>query len=172
MTAGRICVLPAIANEEQITPISEVIDDPKALVALKVTKVSPRRIPDLFGDDVIKDTDALTITRPFTERRRGVEMKLAVQGHARLDETLLRNIALANTWYGQIKQGMSFTEIAAAAQTSKRRVQHLIPFALLAPDIVRRVTLGTQPTGLTSDWLIHHSLPMGRDAQQERIASL
>lgn len=52
-----------------------------------------------------------------------------------------------------------FEEIAAVANTWKRRVQQLISLAFLTPEIVRQFTQGTQSTSLTSDWLIRHNLP-------------
>lgn len=134
-------------------------------------------VADLLGRDTSSDhgnddTDALTISLPFRERRRGVEMKLATKGSGTIDETLLRNIAQAHQWYARIKQGASFEDIASDSNTSKRRVQQVIPLAFLAPDIVRQITLGTQPIGLTSDWLVRHGLPTDWAAQQERIARL
>ena len=110
---------------------------------------------------------------PFTERRRGVEMKLVVgDGAAQIDRRLLTNVALANQWYQQLKDGRSFDDIASDAGTSKRRVQQIVELAFLAPDIVRDITRGTQPMSLTSDWCLRHDLPAEWQAQRERIAVL
>ncbi len=68
--------------------------------------------------------------------------------------------------------GQSFEAIAAEAGTSKRRVQQVIDLAFLAPDIVRDITNGTQPMGLTSDWCLRHDLPSDWQAQRQRIATL
>lgn len=115
---------------------------------------------------------SLTLTLPFTTRRRGVEMKLVVGDRLPLDQTLLRNIAAANRWYGLLKKGRSFDEIAAEAGTSKRRIQQMFHLAFLAPDILRDVTQGTQPCGLTSNWLLRNQLPAGWQAQRKCIAAL
>jgi hypothetical protein len=56
--------------------------------------------------------------------------------------------------------------------TSKRRVQQVIDLAFLAPDIVRDITNGVQPMGLTSDWCLRHDLPSEWQAQRQRIATL
>ncbi len=50
-----------------------------------------------------------------------------------------------------IDDGCSFEAIAAEAGSCKRRVQQVIDLAFLAPDIVRDITNGSQPMGLTSD---------------------
>ena len=77
----------------------------------------------LETDQDITEAD-LTLSLPFSERRRGVEMKMIVEGtEASVDRKLLRNVALANRWYAQLKAGHSFEEIALEAGTSKRRVQ-------------------------------------------------
>ena len=89
-----------------------------------------------------------------------------------VDQKLLTNVALANFWYQELKAGHTFDEIASEAGTSKRRVQQIVELAFLAPDIVRDITKGVQPTGLTSDWWLRHALPAEWQAQRERIATL
>lgn len=160
---------PADLNHEHIWKLVYGVTIAPGTLAVQLDKATTCAN---FECAAIDDPDKLTITIPFTERKRGVEMKLAIEGTTTLDETFLANIALANKWYGQIKQGKSFDEIAAAAQTSKRRVQNLVRFAFLAPKIVQQVTLGTQPVGFTTDWLTRHPLPLDWDTQQERISGL
>lgn len=74
-----------------------------------------------------------------------------------LDEALIRNIANAHNWLAMIKSGKTFTEIAATETTSKRRIQRVTEWALLATDIVRMIVEGRQPIGLTSSWLAAHA---------------
>lgn len=57
-------------------------------------------------------------------------------------------------------------------QTSKRRVQQMIDLAFLAPDIVRDALDGSQPLGLTSDWLLRHDLPANWKEQRALVATL
>lgn len=98
----------------------------------------------------------------FTKRRCGVELKFITDAHhSNPDQKLRDNIALANRCYQRLKDGWSYDVIAKEANTSRRRVQQVIELAFLAPDIVRDVTHGTQPLGLTSDWYL----------QRQRIAA-
>lgn len=100
-------------------------------------------------------------------------MKLVIGSDtAEIDEKLLANIIRANQWYQRLKEGKSFAAIAAEAGTSKRRVQQVIDLAFLAPDIVRDITNGSQPMGLTSDWCLRHNLPSDWRAQRQHIATL
>ncbi|MEY8120363.1 recombinase family protein [Falsihalocynthiibacter sp. BN13B15] len=117
--------------------------------------------------------EALTITQPFRIRKRGVETKLIIGDNpAELDDALIRNIAKAHHWFAMIKSGKTFDEIAATEATSKRRIQQVIEWALLAPDIVRMIVEGRQPIGLTSNWLLRHALPTDWNAQRQLIATL
>ncbi len=135
--------------------------DPKLLA--EALKIDPDTI----------DPDTLQADSAFRLRKRGVETKLILADvPAERDETLIRNIALAYGWLGQIKAGKTFGEIARAQGTSPRRVQHLIDLAFLAPDIVCDALDGKQPIGLTSDWCKAHSLPSDWREQRRVLASL
>jgi len=117
--------------------------------------------------------ESMNISRPFRTRKRGVETKLIVGDESsELDDALIRNIANAHRWLGMIKSGKTFDEIAATEATSKRRIQQVIEWAMLAPDIVRKIVEGRQPTGLTSNWLLHHTMPTDWNEQRQLIATL
>jgi len=106
------------------------------------------------------DAGRLTITTRFHHRKRGVETRLIIGDVPDgLDETLLRNIGRAYRYFDMIRSGRTFGEIAEAENLSKRRVQHLIELAFLAPPIIALIQDGKQPSALTSDWLIRHSIP-------------
>ena len=114
-----------------------------------------------------------TIDAPFRLRKRGVETKIILQGTNRsVDNVLLANVAHAHTWFGMIKAGKTYAEIAETAGISKRRVQQVLDLAFLAPDIVRDVTEGHQPLGFTSDWYLRHDLPSDWDELRKLIATL
>lgn len=66
-------------------------------------------------------------------------------------ETLIRNIARAQSWFERVRSGETFVAFAEADGTLNRRVQQMIGLASLAPDIVRRILDGSQPLGFTSD---------------------
>ena len=197
--AGQLESAIANAVQKQIMQFSEtanaqqfpgtetpVPDEKEALDVVERVRVAPGQLTvDLKAGDLQKligakfgaklncDHDDLTLDLPFTGRRRGVEMKLVIGNDAaEVDETLLANIIRANQWYQRLKEGQSFESIAAEAGTSKRRVQQVMDLAFLAPDIVRDITNGTQPMGLTSDWCLRHDLPANWQAQRQRIATL
>lgn len=123
--------------------------------------------PEVFSDN------ALTVTAPFQMRKRGVETKL-ILADARVgqDDALIRNISMAHHWFGQIKAGKTFAEIADGENTSKRRIQQVISLAFLAPDIIRDVLDGKQPLGFTSDWCVRHTLPSDWSEQRNLLRTL
>jgi site-specific DNA recombinase len=98
-------------------------------------------------------------------------LAFVISGRYETDPPASRLIALTMP-YRRLREGQSFEAIAAEANTSKRRVQQIIDLAFLAPDVVRDITNGTQPLGLTSDWCLRHELPADWQAQRQRIATL
>lgn len=180
---GRVQEIAAAANDQRlIGPQDAKIEDSAALDLVRRVRVSPGRLDIDLRRDAIRalfetepghDLGDLSINVPFTERRRGVEMKMiAGNGKPQIDQKLLANVAQANRWYKRLKAGNTFDEIAAEAGTSKRRIQQIVEVAFLTPDIVRDITNGLQPTGLTSDWCLRHALPVEWQAQRERIKTL
>jgi site-specific DNA recombinase len=100
----------------------------------------------LPGDRI--EPGALRFSRPFQMRKRGVETRLIVGNNAPdPDDVLIRDLARAHRWFGMIKLGQSYDEIATIEGTSKRRIQQVIEWALLAPDIVRMILEARQPIG-------------------------
>jgi site-specific DNA recombinase len=71
-----------------------------------------------------------------------------------------------------IIEGKSFTEIAQAEGTSKRRVQDIVDLAMLAPEFLDAVATGEQPAGLTSDYLIKTGFPVLWPEQRNAFAAL
>ncbi|MGB1234889.1 MAG: recombinase family protein [Planktomarina sp.] len=117
--------------------------------------------------------DQLSITSEFQHRKRGVETKLVLADAPALrDEVLFKNIALAHRYFDMIVAGMTYAEIATVQSTSKRRVQQIVELAFLAPDIIRKVWEGTQPVGLTSNWLKSHAVPAFWDQQRDLFKTL
>jgi hypothetical protein len=116
----------------------------------------------------ILNPDLLSFSTPFQFRKRGVETKLIIGTRASTapDATLIRNIAKAHRCYDAIKQGQTFEQIAATENLSNRRVHQVIALAFLAPDIVKSISQGDQPVGLTSQWLAQHPMPTDWQAQR------
>jgi len=63
------------------------------------------------------------------------------------DETPFKNIAKAHHYFDLTRAGKTYAEIAASEGVSKHRVYKLVDLAFLAPDVVRYVFAGSQPTG-------------------------
>ena len=92
-----------------------------------------------------------TFDAPFTLKRSGVEIRFAMDApSARLDDVLIANVARGHAWLEQIKAGKTIAEIADNQGTTRRRVQQVLEFTFLAPDITRDILAGKQPMGLTS----------------------
>ena len=119
------------------------------------------------------NAEDLTLTSPFRMRRRGVELKLHLgEAPPEVDQTLLQNIVKAQRWMSMIIGGRTFSEIAKAEGTSKRRVQDVVDLAMLAPDILDVIANGEQPEGLTSDYLIKSGVPAAWSDQRALFAKL
>lgn len=175
-SAERIHKVLAMTNKIQSRPEAIVLLIKRINIApghIEVILNAPQLVM-LFGmtkADI--NTEALTIELPFQTRKRGVETKLII-GHVapETDSTLIRNLATAHKWLGMIKSGKSLDAIAKQDGTSRRRIQQIIAFAFLAPDIVQMILEGRQPIGLTSEWVLRHKLPNDWQSQRALIATL
>ena len=129
----------------------------------ELVNVDPERISENY----------LEIESAFQHRKRGVETKLVLAGATNSrDETLFRNIAKAHRYFDLIRSGKTYAEIAEAEGVSRHRIQKLVDLAFLAPDVVRDVFAGSQPTGLTTEWLLRHAVPALWDGQRDLFRSL
>jgi len=117
---------------------------------------------------------AMTLVAPFHRRKRGVESKLMIGGHEPTspDGVLIRNIAKAHQYYEAITQGGTFEELARSEDLTVRRILQVIELAFIAPDIVKAVVGGKQPSGLTTKWLGQNPLPSDWQAQRRVVAAL
>jgi len=138
-------------------------------IAINTEKLAA--LVELDPNDVPQDD--LIIIAPFQLRKRGVETKLVfADDSGDRDEVLIKNIAKAHEWYQQIKAGKTLSEIADAADTSNHRVQQMIELAFLAPNILKDVLDGKQPSGFTSNWFRRHGLPISWQDQRDLLATL
>ena len=116
---------------------------------------------------------ALTIEAPFQMRRRGVELKLHLGDPPQeIDKTLVQNIVKGLRWLAMVIDDKSFSEIAEAENLSTRRVQDVANLALIAPGILDAITLGEQPGGLATDYLIKTSFSAVWSEQHAQFAAL
>lgn len=156
---------------DAILNLSERIDIAPGEIRIAL---STHGLADLLDVETARIADELiTIIAPFRYRKRGVETKLVIGDQpAEIDETLFRNIARAHRYFDLIRTGKTFGEIADSEGVSKRRIQHLIELAFLAPDVIRAVHEGRQPSGLTSEWLKRHAFPPVWKDQRELFSTL
>lgn len=117
--------------------------------------------------------DHLELESAFRLRKRGVETKLVLAGATgQPDRTLIKNIAKAHQYFDLIRQGKTYAEIAATEGVSKHRIQKLVDLAFVAPDVVRDVFTGSQPTRLTSEWLLRNPVPAIWTDQRDVFSTL
>ena len=167
-----------------VTVINEMQSRPDEIVALiDRINIAPGRVRIILNAHQISalfslkasaiNTETLTFKLPFQTRKRGVETKLII-GHVEpeKDHTLIRNLATAHKWLELIKSGESIDDVAKQDNTSRRRIQQIIAFAFLAPDIVQMILDGRQPMRLTSEWVLRHALPNDWQDQRVLIATL
>jgi site-specific DNA recombinase len=122
-------------------------------------------------------TVALAINRwfPMKLKRRGVEMRLVIEGQrpgGQTDAALLRVIARAHSWFAGLTSGgaASIPKIAAREKLGERYVRRLVRVAFLAPRIVEAVVEGRQPVDLTADRLtVPEDLPDDWETQQKLL---
>ena len=158
-------------GRKQILEFIERID--LAPGTLKI-KLSARQLANRLNRNQDEpDARHLTFKTPFQLRKRGVETRIIIaDAPIGLDEALIRNIAKANHWYGLVKQGQTFKQIAQSQNTSSDRIQKMIGLAFLAPDLLRQVMEGTQPLGFTSDRAMRRGIPSDWTEQRARFATL
>jgi site-specific DNA recombinase len=94
---------------------------------------------------------------PMQIRRRGVELRLVINGRAsascKTDQSLLKAVARAHCWFDDLVSGRSMVEIAKCNGVGKQYVSRLIRLAFLAPEMVERIVAGRQPPELTAQAL-------------------
>lgn len=119
------------------------------------------------------ESSARRITASFQMQRRGVEARIILGAATpQLDPVLAKNILIALRWYGAIKTGTSFGDLAIREKISISRIQQMIGLAFLAPDIVEQIAAGRQPVGFTCEWFKRRQLPAAWDQQRQIVGGL
>lgn len=156
---------------KQLLKLIERVDLGAGDVTIRLGEAAVSRLLD--RRDLEFNTSALRLELPFQTRRRGVELKLHLGDvEPEIDHTLVQNIVKAHRYLTLIKEGQTFTEIAAEEGVSKRRIQDLTNLALLAPDIIAAITSGETPPGLTTDYLIKNRFSANWSEQHAQFAAL
>jgi hypothetical protein len=97
---------------------------------------------------------------PMKMRRRGVELRLILDGRAdeqrQLDPVLLKALARARAWFEEVASGRvsSLAEIARREGLRKRYVARLTKLALIAPSIAEAIVEGRTPIGVNLQMLM------------------
>ncbi len=164
-------------------------DVPGILTAAGNWKGAPLHLVSRVGlstDDIaitldLSDLDCGTSTAirhavPMRLKRRGVEMRLVLEGHGsnppRQDPALIKAVARARKWNDGLVGGRyaSVAAIAQAEGVSVRYVGQLLPLAVLAPEIVEAILSGYQPIDMSAEALIKRTdLPHRWDEQKSLL---
>jgi hypothetical protein len=157
-------VLATIVNRIELSPM-------RLRVILSVTALLPSPPEALALHEAVLTRDV-----PLRIKRRGVEMRLVIEGPsagtAKPDPVLLKEIRRAHRCFEALVSGQagSVAELAATEGISDRYVSSLLPLAFLAPDIVEAIASGRQPPELTAHRLIRTvDLPIAWAAQKQLL---
>jgi hypothetical protein len=107
-----------------------------------------------------RDGIALSHFLPMTMRRRGVELRLILDGRAdeqrQVDPALLKALARARSWFEDVASGRasSLAEIARRERLRKRYVARLTKLAFIAPAIAEAIAEGRMPIGVNLQMLM------------------
>ena len=117
-----------------------------------------------------------TIVTSVHVTKRGVEQRLVigrgVMTPVKRDETLVKALARAYSWFEDIRTGRiaDLSEIATREKLPRSYVQAHLPLAFLAPKIVRAILDGKQPADLSLKQLMYRTnLPVDWASQTSRL---
>jgi len=117
----------------------------------------------------------LTRFAPMRMKRRGVELRLVLEGDSipsRVDLPLLKAVARARRWSDELVSGRarSVDEIARREGLDRRSVRRLIPLGFLSPRVVEAIVKGHQPPDLGVMALTRRiDLPLLWSAQEKAL---
>lgn len=128
--------------------------------------------PQALYEDAPHPIELITLTAQAKIERCGMAMRLLVGNRSaiqNLDQTLINSIRKAQDWLEQLTIGKvsSVSELATQEGTTSNAITRLIYRAFLAPDIIRAIMNGTQPTTLNSD-LLKTIVPLPLDWDEQR----
>lgn len=144
---------------------------------IKQVCIHPDRIeisvmPELLFGPVSDHPLEIKLTSLAKIERCGMSMRAVIGtqlANQKQDQNLISSIKRGRAWADQLTTGSvkSITQLAMKAKLGNQAVINMIHRAFLAPDIVRSILNGTQPTKLTADFLKQHTpLPIDWDEQR------
>lgn len=123
--------------------------------------------------DTARSSESFWISVPVELKRCGMAMRLIVNGPEdqvrKPDLKLLALIARGHIWFKRLRDGDvdSLAMIAKEEEVTVNYVSRLLLMAMLAPDIIERISKGEHPPQLTAKKLISH-LPLPADWGEQR----
>lgn len=115
------------------------------------------------------DPAILKLSAPFGTRRRGVETRLVAGTQvAAADHTLLKALARAHRWAGELRQGTLLSAIAMRDGHSDSFVRVRMQLGFLSPKIQMAIVTGTQPPELCLERIVRNGVPLDW-REQERL---
>ena len=135
-------------------------------------------LPPIDADGGGVDQVALNKFVPMQMKRRGVEMRLVLEGDSapsRVSLPLLKAVARARRWSQDLISGrvQSVGEMAKQEGIDRRSVRRLIRLGFLSPKIVEAIAEGRQPPDLTVIGLSRRvELPLPWSAQEHALGIL
>ena len=167
---SELLSLSELTGQDTHTLISRIDISPgKITIALCSTSVAEflGKAPERINNDL------LLFSSEFQHRKRGVETKIILaDAISPRDDVLFKNIARAHRYFAMVRSGHTYAEISKVEGISRDRIQKLIELAFLAPDVIRDVYEGSQPLGLTTEWLLRHAFPTIWHDQREMFRPL
>jgi site-specific DNA recombinase len=128
------------------------------------------------GDGAAANEAVLSRFVPMRMKRRGVEMRLVIDGGApsasRVDLPLLKAVARAHRWSNDLISGeaRSIGGIARCERVTARYLRRGMRLAFLSPGIVEAIAEGRQPVDLTALALLERiDLPPFWSAQEQAL---
>jgi hypothetical protein len=129
------------------------------------------------------DPTSLAITRliPLQIKRRGVELRLVIEGDGdrgrarKADPVLLKAVARANQWFDDLLSGRvpSMVALAAREKVDERYISRVLRLATLSPEVVESIVEGRQPPDLTLQMLLSRPIHLPLDwAAQPRVLGI
>jgi DNA invertase Pin-like site-specific DNA recombinase len=168
--SDAIQTLAAQILEEDTTAASALITGGQITagrITITLDASAIAKAADLHKTDL--NPNLLTLTAPFTTRRRGAETKIiAADQTQQPDATLIRALRQAHLWADKLKSGIPMQKIARHAGVTDRYIARLVPLTGLSPKIQRLILNGAHPADLTLEKLVRHPLPLGW-ADQEGV---
>lgn len=154
------------------TIIDRVRADPSAAVALvERAVIAPGALTinldaavlaaDLDTSPDALETDLLTITAPFTRKRRGIETRLVTgDRYPEPDPVLIRALANAHRWLDALQAGQTLSQIARKQHCTQPFIRTRLQLAFLSPPIQKAIMDGTQPPTLTLERIVRTGVPL------------